>query len=446
MLLLRLTAACCIAVTWTNVGSAFDDSASIERGRKAVWTTASPLNGSMADWKQIWRAWGLETAPKDLSRQLLERYGLHPNSREGDVFPLGLTSVLTPIGPQLGNNCLMCHASRIAGRTVIGLGNSSLDLQTLMDDMRSLGRIPISVPFAISNERGTIEASAGTAYLLRFRDAELNLRVPQKLHLNDKLREDVPAWWHRRKKKTIFHTGSTSTHSVRANLSFLLAPIFTADHIKGQEAAYTDIRNYLMSLEPPKYPFEIDKKLAASGKAIFETNCAECHGTYGRDGKYPNRILPLNEIGTDPTLATSHNPDDAGYYERSWLFAERDEEGKSYHRLTGGYQAPPLDGVWATAPYFHNASVPTIEHVLNSQSRPRVFTRSYKTDEADYDKNRIGWKTQPVDPNTAKSLSPRALRRVYDTRKTGCGNGGHTFGDHLTPAERRRVLEYLKTL
>ena len=55
-------------------------------------------------------------------------------------------------------------------------------------------------------------------------------------------------------------------------------------------------------------------------------------------------------------------------------------------KFTPGYQAPPLDGVWATAPYFHNASVPTLYAVLNSRARPRIFTRSFRTAEEDFDR------------------------------------------------------------
>jgi len=35
---------------------------------------------------------------------------------------------------------------------------------------------------------------------------------------------------------------------------------------------------------------------------------------------------------------------------------------------------------------------------------------------------------------------------IYDTTYLAHGNAGHTFGDHLTPEQRRAVLEYLKTL
>jgi hypothetical protein len=106
-----------------------------------------------------------------------------------------------------------------------------------------------------------------------------------------------------------------------------------------------------------------------------------------------------------------------------------------------------LDGIWATAPYFHNGSAPTVYHVLNSKARPRVFTRSYRTDLDAYDAKKLGWKfeelAQAPDPG---GMSPIEFRKVYDTTKLGRGNGGHTFGDKLTDPERFAVIEYLKTL
>ena len=89
--------------------------------------------------------------------------------------------------------------------------------------------------------------------------------------------------------------------------------------------------------------------------------------------------------------------------------------------------------------------VPTLYHVLNSKSRPKVFTRSYRTGEADYDKDRVGWKVTEVPPPDAKAPGYER-RRVYDTAQPGRGNGGHTFGDDLTDDERAAVIEYLKSL
>jgi cytochrome c peroxidase len=36
---------------------------------------------------------------------------------------------------------------------------------------------------------------------------------------------------------------------------------------------------------------------------------------------------------------------------------------------------PPLDGIFATAPYLHSGSVPTVELVLNSKARPKYWKR-----------------------------------------------------------------------
>ena len=98
------------------------------------------------------------------------------------------------------------------------------------------------------------------------------------------------------------------------------------------------------------------------------------------------------------------------------------------------------------APYLHNGSVPTLHHVLNSTSRPRLYTRSFKTDVADYDKERVGWKITELKEPPSDKLPAIERRRVYDTTKPGRSNAGHTFGDALTDEERAAVVEYLKTL
>ena len=90
--------------------------------------------------------------------------------------------------------------------------------------------------------------------------------------------------------------------------------------------------------------------------------------------------------------------------------------------------------------------MPTIYDVLNSKTRPRIFTRSYLTDAEAFDATKLGWKVRVLDQSAAPDLSPYEQRRIYDTTRPGHGNGGHTFGDALSEAERQAVIEYLKTL
>ena len=109
-----------------------------------------------------------------------------------------------------------------------------------------------------------------------------------------------------------------------------------------------------------------------------------------------------------------------------------------------GYYAPPLDGVWATAPYFHNGSVPTVAGVLESGARPKYWTRTF--DSQDYDQSALGWNHTALDHGHADEPDAKVRKNIYDTTNLGYGNGGHTFGDALTPGDRAAVIEYLKTL
>jgi hypothetical protein len=423
-----------------------------ERGRTALLTRSfSPGTAGLAVYRDVWRVWGdgRTEPPADYDRAFRERYGLHEAPYANHGLPMGLREAPGLLGKVLATDCLICHGGSIAGRSYIGLGNNTLDFQTLTEDLTAAqGRTP-KTPFRFCNVRGTTEAGAFTVYLLSLRNPDLTLRgTPADLGVHDDLCEDTPAWWLLKKKRTMYHTGSGDARSVRSLMQFMLTPLNFPSTFDREEATFRDVRAYLLSLEPPKYPFPIDRALADKGASVFRENCARCHGTYGERWTYPNKVVPLAEIGTDP--ARAHGISDAFFelYNHSWFARENGGWlGDEYlGRRTAGYQAPPLDGVWATAPYFHNGSVPTVYHVLNSKTRPKVFTRSYRTGTEDYDPDRLGWKITVLDRGPEEGAPGDARRRVYDTTQPGRGNGGHTFGDDFSQEERRAVIEYLKTL
>ena len=109
-----------------------------------------------------------------------------------------------------------------------------------------------------------------------------------------------------------------------------------------------------------------------------------------------------------------------------------------------GYIAPPLDGVWATAPYLHNGSVPSIAALLDSGTRPTYWRRSF--DSTDYDQATLGWAHQTLTAGKGATSDASVRKQIYDTTLPGHSNSGHTFGDALTSAQRRSLIEYLKTL
>ncbi len=113
------------------------------------------------------------------------------------------------------------------------------------------------------------------------------------------------------------------------------------------------------------------------------------------------------------------------------------------------YRARPLDGVWATAPYLHNGSVPTLHDLLMPQGRrPTTFCVGSR----EFDPAKVGLKT--VDGESCRSTR-------FDTTELGNSNLGHSFqgnepdknklppgvlGRQLTSRERDALVEYLKTL
>ena len=109
-----------------------------------------------------------------------------------------------------------------------------------------------------------------------------------------------------------------------------------------------------------------------------------------------------------------------------------------------GYIAPPLDGVWATAPYLHNGSVPDLRSLLDSRLRPDFW--QHRVNPRTYDPTVLGWEYELLRHDKSAVGEPNAKARVYDPTLPGYGNDGHLFGDGLTDAERTAVIEYLKTL
>jgi hypothetical protein len=143
-------------------------------------------------------------------------------------------------------------------------------------------------------------------------------------------------------------------------------------------------------------------------------------------------VVALAEVGTDAVRASSFTTTEAGFVNASWFGAD------APMRATGGYLAPDLSGVWATAPYLHNGSVPTLAALLDSSRRPGSFRLG-----TSYDEVAVGWQWTSAQPAGQATLQ---ARKTYDTAAPGLSNAGHTFGDALDAQQRRAVLEYLKTM
>jgi hypothetical protein len=402
------------------------------------------------------KQWNLESRPSPkIALEIFEsRYGMHQAPYQNDDLPMGLK--LAPFPLTLGTvkgialDCLICHGGILDGKPYPGLGNNSLDLQTFFEDMNKADGNKKHLDFRFGNSRGTNEAGAVSVFLIGFRNPDLSLKTSwANLGLNDELHEDPPAWWLLKKKKSIYATGGADARSVRSVMQFMMSPLHGPDHFNTTEKKFAELQAFMLSIQPPAYPFAIDHSLAAQGKELFENNCSKCHGTYGDKPKYPNKIIALKVIGTDTKRFFGITKGFGRFYNSSWFSKEIQgwfsDDYKA--RETDGYQAPPLDGIWATAPYLHNGSIPSVYTLLNSKARPKVFTRDFENKFVNYNQKELGWNYQFK--NNSDHLLEKEIteqRKWYDTSTPGRLNIGHTFGDDLTEDERSQVIEYLKTL
>ncbi len=159
-------------------------------------------------------------------------------------------------------------------------------------------------------------------------------------------------------------------------------------------------------------------------------------------------MVPIDDVATDRVRLDSLSAQDRGDLSSSWFgHFGRDAVAARGVDLAAreagvGYVAPPLDGIWATAPYFHNGSVPTLWHLLRPAERPAVWRRT----PTGYDHDRVGLEVESLDSMPEGKLPPAVRRGIFDTRRPGKSAAGHDFPDALDEAEKTALLEYLKTL
>ena len=234
----------------------------------------------------------------------------------------------------------------------------------------------------------------------------------------------------------------------------------------------------------------------ARGRAVYTGQCAGCHRLLGEaERKDPNReitaiLKPLGDmaaeskgvaIHTDPTMAMNFaqrraktgplkgapnlikfspfGPEATGHEillaaVNGVLFGGIDgaatapvkvgdlmvnpvEQLRAFRSAleagqTPRYKARPLNGIWATAPYLHNGSVPTLWDLLQPTSaRPQIFHVGSR----DFDPQKVGLVTQPADGTF-----------IFNTSPQGNWRNGHEFGTSLPENQKRDLLEFLKTL
>ena len=228
----------------------------------------------------------------------------------------------------------------------------------------------------------------------------------------------------------------------------------------------------------PLWPMEIlpplDPAKAEQGKGIYQQQCAGCHAILDRTS--PKRrvdavMTSIVELGTDPTMADNVATREAltgklqgtkayvvlgdplpetvfasqvltnavlgtmlGEWEQVAEDAVEDflEVKLASSPKVPSYKGRPLNGIWATAPYLHNGSVPNLWQLLQApQNRVKQFYVGSR-------------EIDPVNVGLDTAAFPGGF--LFDASLPGNSNAGHTYGTQLSDEEKWALIEFLKSL
>lgn len=245
----------------------------------------------------------------------------------------------------------------------------------------------------------------------------------------------------------------------------------------------------LWNLQSPAWPEDIlppiDRALSERGAEIYQAECVDCHAIIRRDDedrRVRAQMYGIDVIGTDPKAASNFangfaptgvlegsvnlrgetfgamasarellatlvlralfgqpaSLAETRAYAQRYGLVEQEKQG-DYPQDTEetpaasllAYKARPLNGIWASAPYLHNGSVPTLyDLLLPPDQRPVTFGAGRRT----------------FDPVKVGPTQEGELPFVVDTRIPGNANTGHEQGTRLPEEDRQALVEYLKTL
>ena len=249
--------------------------------------------------------------------------------------------------------------------------------------------------------------------------------------------------------------------------------------IKALESTDVAFRKLLAPEWPAALFGPYDMIKASRGEKLFASHCASCHGAKPNpnplDKKFQLSVtnIPIDVIGTDPVYAQkfasqtfdiSKISDEKSRVSGSTALSYVTEmvKNRAYdllnytpeeRRIADGfgrsnvmqgdlvYRARTLHGVWSSAPYLHNGSVPNIYELLSpvSERSSKFWVGSFE-----YDPEKLGFVHTKIDGGF-----------LFDTSIQGNGNQGHEFSNNagpgvigrlLTPQERLEIIEYLKSM
>jgi len=428
-----------------------------------------------ARWSAVPRAI-FEALPEifpDLMPEGWEGIGLFWKGEGHEGAPVGSADITLFGLESYSANCAICHTGRFNGKVVADMPNTDLDIQLMSHVLETAvksGRLTADAVAEVAQKKGRPLGTIETWMIGRAIDlAKVSFAKMTPGWYHDDVgpgRSDALAGWKRAvgvndpaditwvdlpaifnqklKERTLYDGSITGDMSARIMLTELRKGRPARDPLLHREV-FDDLVAWMKVLTPPPYPFAVDHEKATQGGVLFERICSSCHGTYGDAPTYPNKRIDVRRVETDPERANAMN--------------ERVADALEHHEYKGilhvepraAYMPPALNGIYLTAPYLHNGSVPTLRDLLEpAEKRPVAFYRRWN----EFDPTRVGLVCDVVQGESGPECAPDATQKKhdprtvwkFDTRKKGNRNTGHTYGAMLGDEEKAALVEYLKTI
>jgi mono/diheme cytochrome c family protein len=453
--------------------------------------------------KDMYQRIGLHEYPKTLNEN---GPNLIPNMGNLQDQAMGATIIGKNKGRGMTFSCAACHSANLFGKKVVGLTNrfpganeffhkgqkiiskaptalyqaffkaTKEEVKIFKRSKEAVKSVGIKVP--IVKGLDTSLAQVGLSLAKRNQDEYATFskkfqRRPRKNGFDKKPADSKPAVWWNVKYKTKWLSDGSIISGNPIHTNFLWNEIGRGVDLKELETWLIDNKNkvdeltaYVFNTEAPKYneffPKRININTAIKGQKLFLKTCSGCHGIYEKgwensdESSYIKQLAttkvwyhektPTIDIGTD-----EHRYQGMGYMDKALNSLKISKSIKTVVKAKKGYVPPPLIGVWARFPYFHNNSAPTLWEVITPDF---LRVKAYKAIESldpktDFDFVKNGY------PSMDRIKEPFKSNKeyFYDTRKVGMSNKGHTRmlldengNEKFTRAEKLQIIEFLKTL
>lgn len=420
---------------------------------------------------------------------------------------MGATIIETNGTQGLTFSCAACHTGDLFGKKVIGLTNRFPRANEFFATAKKY--LPFAHPEIFQDISGASDADTEilkhSRYVVNFvgalkpqvlgldtslaqvalslarrgkdeyaKRSRLNSTFPRSNALEKKIADSKPAVWWNVKYKTRWLSDGSIVQGNPIHTNFLwneigrgIDLVALEKWLERNQQVINDLTAAVFATEAPRYldylPADtLNIELAKRGQPIFENTCARCHGEYEKAWDQPGaHLMPLSEqVKTTKVWYHKKTPvhdvgTDPGRYEGMKYFANELNKLKISKTMNTvvvpqkGYVPPPLVGIWARWPYFHNNSAPNLCAVLtHGPARPETYIAGPAINpRTDYDAECGGY---PAIVPDAWKKNPEYL---YDTRKEGLGRMGHdeeifleNGKEILSKEQKRALIEFMKTL